>query len=268
MSVYEWRSAPRADFAVLGDPIAHSLSPKMHQAAYKALGIAKTYLAIRVPQSELSEALEHLSFLGYRGVNLTVPLKGAGAAWAVTPDEFVRRCGSANTLSLDTGNAINTDALGFLDTLRPLGVKPPSTVLLLGAGGSARALALALDDVGYRVRVFNRTRERAEALVSSLGIEAEIASEPDPTGAALIVNATSASLHGEAPAVIWQRAEKRALAYDLAYGPELSPFLLQAALAGMKVVNGLELLVMQGARSISWWLDCQAPIEAMREAVR
>ena len=131
-----WRDAPGADFAVLGDPVGHSRSPKMHEAAYRALGLKHTYVAVRVCAEELPEALDHLAKKGYRGVNLTVSLKEAGARWALHPDEFVKRVGSANTLNLLERTATNTDAPGFIDTLPPLAVWPPSRVLVLGAGGT------------------------------------------------------------------------------------------------------------------------------------
>ena len=141
---YEWRDAPQADFAVLGDPVNHSLSPRMHQAAYEATHLRHKYVAIRVPVNEFNEAMEFLTKQGYRGVNLTTPLKEAGATWAKKPDAFVARVGSANVLNLLERSAINTDAPGFLDTLPPLGIWPPAPILILGAGGAARALAVAL----------------------------------------------------------------------------------------------------------------------------
>lgn len=264
---HDWRDAPLADFAVLGDPVSHSRSPKMHEAAYQALAMKRSYVPIEVKLDDLSPALSHLARLGYRGVNLTVPLKEAGAKWAEKPDEFVRRVGSANTLDLLESSATNTDAPGFLDTLPGLGIWPPSKVLVLGAGGAARALTAGLAEAGFRVRVFNRTPERAEAMVRGLGAAAEVLGEPNPEGCSLILNTTSAALSGEAPDLQWNRADRKAIAYDLTYGSELTPFLLKAALQGHKVVDGLDMLVAQGARSFEWWLGVAAPLDAMRRAV-
>lgn len=239
----------------------------MHEAAYRALGLKQSYVAIRVSTEELPEALEHLAKKGYRGVNLTMPLKEAGAALSPRPEAFVKRIGAANTLNLLEGTATNTDAPGFLDTLPALGIWPPSRVLVLGAGGSARALATALEEAGHRVRIQNRTLERAKAMVKELALKAEVTPEPDPSGCAMILNTTSAAIIGEAPDVLWGRADRKTIAYDLSYGSEMSPFLLKAALQGHKVVDGLEMLVAQGARSFEWWFGQAAPLDAMRKAV-
>lgn len=264
---FEWRNAPAASYAVLGDPISHSISPRIHEAAYAALGLGHKYVAIRVDQKELGEALDHLTKLGYRGVNLTQPLKEMGAKWAKAPEQFVTRVGAANTLNLLDGSATNTDAAGFMDTLPAIGVWPPATVLVLGAGGAARALVASLHDAGHRLKIYNRTPERAKKMVEDLGVTAEILKEPNPEGAAMILNTTSAALAGEAVPVQWYRADKKAIAYDISYSQELSPFLLQSGLAGLKVVDGLEMLVAQAARSLEWWLGTVAPLDAMRKAV-
>lgn len=263
---FEWRNAPKATYAVLGDPVSHSLSPRIHQAAYEALGMKHKYVAVRVEQAELAAALDHLSKLGYQGLNLTQPLKESGARWAKTPDKFVGRVGSANTINLLDGSATNTDAPGFIDTLPAIGIWAPAPVLVLGAGGAARALVTALYDAGHRIKIFNRTPERAKRMVEELAVKAEILKEPDPEGVALILNTTSAALSGEAVPVQWYRADKRAIAYDISYGQELSPFLLQSGLAGLKVVDGLEMLVAQAARSLEWWLGTAAPLDVMRRA--
>lgn len=266
--IYDWREAPPAEFGVIGDPIRHSLSPKMHRAAYAALGMDLRYLAIHVPDGEFREAIDHLGDMGYQGLNVTVPHKHSAVRWASDPDAFSDRVQSANTLRLSDRSATNTDAPGFLDTLPALGIWPSASVLLLGAGSSARALLVALEESGYRVRVYNRTFERAREMVKAMGVQAEVLKEPDPEGVALIVNATSASLAGESVPVIWSRAGRKTIVYDLAYGQELTPFLLQGALAGLKVVDGREMLVAQGARSFEWWFGRSAPYDAMYEAVQ
>jgi len=267
MSAFPWQEAPAADFAVVGDPVGHSRSPRMHQAAYAALGLRHRYVAIHVPTGELRQALDHLAKMGYRGVNATVPHKEAALAWSDDPDELGERVGAVNTLRLLDKAAINTDAPGFMDTLADLGVGP-CEVLLLGAGGSARALAYALESGGYRVRIQNRTRERAERLVSELGLRAEVVETPDPRGAGLVLNTTSASLQSADLGIEWSRAEAGALAYDLMYAAEPTPFLQQAAGAGLRTCDGLPLLVAQGARSLEWWLGVSAPRSAMMEALR
>ncbi len=263
--VYEWRDAPAAEFAVIGDPVGHSLSPAMHHAAFKALGLPYRYVAVRVGTGEVAAALDHLAASGYQGVNVTVPHKQESILWCREVDPFVARVGAANTLQLATPrerSCINTDAPGFLATLP----EEPKSVLLLGAGGSARSLAAALADKGCHLRIFNRTRERAVQMVAELGIAAEILESPDLREADLILNTTSTSLKGESLNLRWSQAKSGALAYDLVYGE--TPFLRDAAAAGLRTTDGLPLLVAQGALSFEWWLGIEAPREVMMEAAR
>src|SRR5262249_45726216 len=142
--------------------------------------------------------------------------------------------------------------------LENLGLPKGSRVLLLGAGGSARAIALALADAGYTLRLWNRTRERAEQMVDFLGIAGEVIEEPAATSCSLVVNTTSASLAGEALSINWTGYEPGAVAYDLMYGPPAELFLGSAKDAGMRAMDGKELLVAQGARSFEWWTGLQA----------
>lgn len=265
---FSWRDAPAADFAVIGDPVSHSLSPRMHTAAYAALGLNLRYVAIHVPACEVVPALDHLRSLGYRGVNVTVPHKESALDWCSEAESLARRVRAVNTVRLADRSGINTDAPGFLDTLADLLLGPsPELVLLLGAGGSARALTCALAEAGWQVRIYNRTRSRAEEMVANLGVDAEVLDAADPTGARLILNTTSASLQGAEVAIPWQCAEPDAVAYDLMYAKEPTPFLAAASAHGLRTCDGLPLLVAQGARSLEWWLDVSAPRDAMRAAL-
>jgi shikimate dehydrogenase len=232
----------------------------MHQAAYRALGLDYTYVALRVSPGEVGRALDHLSKLGYRGVNVTVPHKQEVIAWCRSVDPFVERVNAANTLDLKNASCLNTDAPGFLETLPSV----PERVLLLGAGGSARALAAALSDAGCELRIFNRTHDRALEMVRDLSLDASVLNKPDAEGADLVLNTTSGSLSGHAPDVDWSWARPDALAYDLVYGE--TPFLRAASEAGLRTMDGLPLLVAQGALSLEWWLGMDAPRGAMMEA--
>ena len=261
---FEWRAAPKADFAVIGDPVKHSLSPKMHSAAYAALSLDLSYVAIHVSTGEVELALNHLGALGYQGVNVTVPHKEEVLNWARSPDEFALKARAANTIRMADRSAINTDAPGFLDTIEgraPTG----SRVLMIGAGGSARALAIALVLKGYSVQIHNRTRERAVELARVTG--ASVIESLDPADCDLIVNTTSASLSGADLPVNWDNAKPGAIAYDLAYAPQKTPFMLTAEAHGLKAMDGRELLVAQGARSFEWWLGRTAPRDAMLVAL-
>lgn len=258
---YEWKDAPAADFAVIGDPVAHSLSPKMHAAAYAALGLDYKYVAIRVPTGEVGAALDHLRELGYRGVNVTVPHKQEVIAWCAHVDRFCEQVQAVNTVDVRRKSGINTDANGFLATLE--GVKV-GTALMLGAGGSARALARALVREGWTLRIWNRTSEKATELAEGTGATA--VDDADPTGASLVLNTTSASLTGDELPLNWNAVGQDALVYDLAYGT--SPFLTVAKEHGLRTMDGLPMLVQQGALSLEWWIGVRAPRPAMLAAIQ
>jgi len=257
---HEWRDAPEAHFAVIGDPVSHSLSPAMHNAALKELRLPFKYVALRVPAGEVGKALDHLQALGFIGVNVTVPHKEEALNWCTVRDAFSTKVKAANTVRVAARSCINTDAPGFLQTLEGMTFQERSA-LVLGAGGSARALATALVDTGWRVRIFNRTAQRAEELAEQAG--AQFSETPDPAGAGLILNTTSASLGGQSIAIDWTRASRGSLAYDLMYTDGLTPFLAEAERAGLAVVDGIPLLVSQGVLSLSYWLGFPVPADAM-----
>ncbi len=260
----EWRDAEPGHFAVLGDPIAHSLSPAMHRAGYRAVGLRLTYHAVRVPAGELGQALLRLRDLGYRGVNCTVPLKEEAAEWAQERGGWEDAPGlaprvGANCIDLRTRRAASSDEAGFLASLPEL---PDGPVLILGAGGSGRALALALHAAGRPLRLWNRTPTRWRDW-AALPSGAEILEEPATEGCVLAVNATSASLSGEPLPVAWSG---RGHAVDLAYGRP-SPFLESAAQAGWSAQDGRGMLAEQGALAWEWWLGIPAPRKAMIQAI-
>lgn len=265
MSWYEWRDAPEGDFAVLGDPVSHSLSPRMHSAAYADLGLDLNYVAIRVELGEFDQALDHLVALGYRGVNVTVPLKEVAFEWCESLEGGAWRYGAVNTIRLGDLAGLNTDVPGFLSVLRAHSVEPGSRVMVMGAGGSARAMIRGLLENGYLVRGWNRTQAKMDAIVE--GLDVEIVSEPDVRRCGAVVNATSASLSGFDLPVEWSQAEDGCLAFDLAYGEEMSPFLRGALGRGLPVTDGLPMLVEQGALALEWWLGRPAPRTAMLRSV-
>ncbi len=265
---FAWREAPEAEFGVIGDPVSHSLSPRMHQAAYDALGLPYRYSAIQVPAGEVELALTRLHSLGYQGINVTVPHKGEALEWAEKVEPLARRVHAANTLRLSDKACINTDAPGFLDTLVDFPPETP-TALLLGAGGTARALAVALNQAGYELYFYNRTASKAYALAEELGLAtSQVRKTADPSGVSLILNTTSASLNNDELPIQWDKAEGGALAYDLMYSKTLTPFLKTASQHGLRTVDGIHMLVAQGAHAFTWWLGLDAPRAAMLEAIR
>jgi shikimate dehydrogenase len=265
---HEWKQAPKADYAVVGDPVSHSLSPKMQNQALKILGRDETYTAVRVHKEEFGQALDHLKELGYKGLNVTVPLKQLAYSWAQSMPRLERRMGVVNTLNLQSKDAINTDAPGFIDTLRKNKIDPQCNVLLLGAGGTARALALILIEHGANLCIWNRTRTNLDKMLDELRIDAEIMKRPDPSGCQIVLNTTSVGLDDHDIVVDWHLAPKGAVAYDVFYTDGLTRFLFEARNAGLKTIDGRQLLAAQGARSLEWWTGTPAPYDDMLEAVQ
>jgi shikimate dehydrogenase len=258
--------------AVLGHPVAHSRSPAMQNAALVALGLAGewAYEAIDVAPEDFERRVGAMEAEGFAGANVTVPHKEAALALAGTPTEMAREIGAANTLTFLDGEirAHNTDADGFLAALPA----PPGggRALVLGAGGAARALVWALEREGAEVEVWNRTGGRAERLCAELGGTAVAA--PDQAAYGLIVNTTAVGLRGEDPFAQLPLAPgsfgAEQVVVDMVYGAAPSPLLAAAAAAGATTVDGIEVLVQQGALSLRIWTGREPPLEAMRAAAR
>ena len=253
-------ATPPRRYGVLGWPVAHSRSPQMHQAAYAELGLnGWRYQRLPVPPEAFEETVRALPQAGFAGANVTIPHKEAALALADEATEAAKEIGAANTLTFEGGRirADNTDAPGLIAAVGEV----PGDALVLGAGGSARAAVWALAREGAQVRVFNRTRARAEAL-AELG--AEVVDEPVP--AALVVNCTSVGL--DDPGAVPADPEGYAIVVDLVYREGGTAFARRARKAGARVVDGLEILVWQGALSLERWTGLEAPLDAMRRAAQ
>jgi shikimate dehydrogenase len=260
----------RTLLGVAGWPVAHSRSPEMFAPALDRLGLDWLYVRLPLPPERFSETVRTLQHSGYRGINVTLPHKRAALALADTRTAAAAAIGAANTLTYEDGRieADNTDAGGFLDALGadPAGLR----CLVLGAGGSARAVAWALTDGGAaEVAVWNRTAERAAELAADLGLR-HVA---QPEWADLVVNCTSVGLDGTtdeseaAAAVGLAELDPPPTFFDLVYGVGPTPLARWAARGGSRVVDGREMLVRQGARSLERWTGRPAPVEAMRGAL-
>lgn len=258
--------------AVLGHPVGHSRSPAMQSAALETLGLAGewSYEAIEVAPGQFEERVRAMPGEGFAGVNVTVPHKEAALALADAPSAVAREIGAANTLvfAADGIGAHNTDADGFL---RSLPVSPSGMrALVLGAGGAARAVVWALVREGAIVEVWNRTAERAAGLCAELGGTPVAA--PDPPAYELVVNTTAVGLGGEDPfaelPLSPDRFAPEQTVVDMVY-PEGGSVLLRAAeAAGAAVVDGIEILVQQGALSLRIWTGQDPPLDVMRDAAR
>ncbi len=269
---------------VLGWPIAHSRSPAIHNAALAALGMDDWhYQRLPVPPRLFAETTRALGSAGFLGANVTIPHKQEALVLATEYTPAAREIGAANTLTFAADGTIaaaNTDAPGLIAALACLdGLPAHPRALVLGAGGSARAAAWALRDAGAsEVCVWNRTKARAEALARALGVRAVSSAEP----ADLLVNCTAVGLQGgagversatEADALnqlgmTFDQVGEYSYVVDLVYSSETTPLLAAAKAHGAGTVDGLEVLVAQGALSFELWTGRRAPLEVMGRAAR
>ena len=258
--------------AVLGHPVGHSRSPAMHSAALAELGLGEewSYEAIDLAPDVFEAAVREMPAEGFAGANVTVPHKGAALSLADELSETAREIGAANTLVFAGGEirAENTDADGLL---RALPVSPSGRrALVLGAGGAARAIVWALLREGAEVSVWNRTELRSRHLCEELG--GEPVTDPDQASFELIVNSTAVGLGGEDPFAELpldpERFSAGQLIVDMVYGASPTTLLRAAEGAGASVVDGVEVLVQQGALSFELWTGRRPPLNTMRAAAR
>lgn len=265
---------------VIGWPIGHSMSPRLHGHWLGRHGIGGYYIPIGLAPEDFSRGLASLPALGFRGVNVTIPHKEAALAAASEATQAATRIGAANTLTFlpDGGiHADNTDGYGFIENLRqgaPEWTAEQGPALVLGAGGAARAVIAALIDTGApEIRVANRTRARAEQLTEDLGgpivvIDWDEASEATD-GAATIVNTSALGMVGQPPLDIrLDAAPAHALVSDIVYEPLITPILAAAAGRGLRVVDGLGMLLHQGVPGFARWFGETPRVDAeLRAAV-
>jgi shikimate dehydrogenase len=277
---------------IIGDPIAHSLSPRMHTAAFTAAGIDWRYLAFRVAAADLGDAVRGIRALGIAGINVTIPHKETIIAFLDGLEGRARDIGAVNAVRLEGRNLVgyNTDAPGLCDALTRDGAitLAGARCLILGAGGAGRSAAFALADAGMRsIIVLNRTPSRAQEVALRVG-EAHPACavaagplEPDTVARAaedadVVIQATSATLSaamgGGGGRAAWLCALEPAIrpgmtVLDMVYTPRRTELLVAAGDAGATVVDGLSMLVYQGARSFELWTGLPAPVDVMRRAL-
>jgi shikimate dehydrogenase len=281
---------------IVGWPVEHSLSPRMHNAAFRALGLNFAYVPLPVAPGRVRHAIKGLAGLGFAGANVTVPHKSAVLPYLDELSPIAEAIGAVNTLVVRPDGTIlgdNTDAYGFMTDLAESGLLsgPPSQhrALVIGAGGAARAVSYGLLEEGAEVAVANRSVEKAVELCKAIGSALEPADYGAPArvsayrfpddlanlarGADLIVNATNLGLHGGKDPLPWDPSvsfHAGQVVYDLVPPSGRSghtPFLALAAACGAKVLGGLGMLVHQGARAFELWTGVKAPIEVMRAAV-
>lgn len=271
---------PRVDprtrlIALLGDPVEHSLSPIFQNAAFRAAGVPGIYIPQRTSAAELPDVLRSIAAAGGAG-NVTLPHKEAAARAIDRRTEAVERTGACNTFWAEDGVVWgdNTDVAGFHAAAAGLLADglAGARVLLLGAGGAARAVLVALDAAGAReVVLLNRTRSRAEGLVRAIATSTTVRVATDPEAAAgrfdLCVNATSLGIRADDPLPIDPSAANFSVGLDLVYARGGTAWVGELRSRGIPAADGLEMLIQQGAASFERWWGRPAPIEVMRAAL-
>lgn len=258
--------------AVVGDPVRHSLSPTLHNAAFDAMGLDWVFLAFEVPGGEAKAAIEGMRALGIDGLSVTMPHKSDVAAAVDALSPTAERLGAVNTVVRRGGVLVgeNTDGAGFVDALRSdEGFDAAGRrCLVLGAGGAARAVVLALADAGAsEVVVAGRTPERVATAAALAGDRGRAGTVEEAAGCDLVVNATPVGM-GEAGGLPLDPAQLQAgqVVADLVYHPLVTPLLTEARARGAIAVNGLGMLIHQAAHAFRLWTGEDPPLAVMSAA--
>jgi shikimate dehydrogenase len=270
--------APTKTYCIIGDPIHHSLSPAMQNAAFAAKGLNSTYIAFRVPEAELKESIESLRSINIAGFNVTTPHKTQVIRYLDELEESTaKKAAAVNTVNNIEGifRGYNTDVYGFIEPLRKRQVDfQDMHVLLLGSGGAARAVVVALAEQNgiAKLVIANRDMQRANEL-SNLGVGLGMKCEVIPLDRAqdfspscdLIVNATTLGMNNESSVIDYEHIQKGSIVYDIVYRPLVTDLIENAKYAQASIVYGYEMLIEQGARAFEIWTGLSAPREAMKK---
>lgn len=252
-------------FAVIGDPIAQSKSPDMHQAWYEEMGVDAAYIPVHVKPENLEQAVASFKLLGASGWNVTIPHKQTIIPFLDELDELAKKMGAVNTVVRESDGKLkgyNTDGPGFVRSLEEaVGTEHRNEALLLiGAGGAARGIAFALQQAGYsNITIANRTLANAQAIVEEMGTGQAVTmaqAEEMLDTYKIFVQTTPAGMstgNFDLPFSL-EKFPEGAIAADIVYNPLMTPFLLAAEKKGAKIVNGLGMFVHQGAIAYEHWL--------------
>ena len=269
---------------IIGDPIEHTMSPVMHNAAFKNMGVDYVYLPFRVKAEELGQAIAGMRALNIKGLNITIPHKVAVLQFLDELDPLADKIGAVNTIVNDDGvlKGYNTDATGFLQALLKRGIEPKGkSVVILGAGGASRAISFILAERSAHIVILNRlleldwAKELASRILRTFAKEVE-ALELNRKNLAkalekadILVNATSVGMSpdiNETP-VNSDLLRPNLVVYDIVYNPIKTRLLREAEQAGAETISGVDMLIWQGAIAFEKWTGLKAPVKLMRAEV-
>ncbi len=271
-------------YAIFGHPVSHSLSPRMHNAAFRALNLDSVYVPFDVQPKDFETAARAIRAMGISGVNITIPHKESIIFFLDEISPEANLTGAVNTVKNDDGKltGYNTDVGGFLRSIREdLGFHPKgSNVAVIGAGGGARAVltALCMSDAS-EIYVMNRTSDKAKKLAAefkknfkdtqifAISLDDKEEMERSLGSANLLVNATLAGMKGVDPVEVPLELSQTAVVYDLVYEPRETHLIERAKEMGQRASGGLGMLLYQGAESFKIWTGAEAPIEVMKNAI-
>jgi shikimate dehydrogenase len=266
---------PFKTYCIIGDPIDHSLSPAMHNAAFNYIGLNSTYIAFRVPKGELGVSLHSLRATKISGFNVTIPHKVDIIPYIDELDPSAKLARAVNTVHQIGGSfkGYNTDVQGFVEPLHKRRISMNGMkILLIGSGGAARAIVAALsNEIGIsQIIVANRTKKNADELISmasDLGLRADFTSLENigehALKSGLIINSTPSG-----PTILdYDHISKDSIVYDIVYRPMVTNLIEQAKNAKATVIYGYEMLLAQGAKAFEIWTGINAPLEAMKKAL-
>ena len=264
-------------YCIIGDPIHHSLSPAMHNAAFAAKGLNCTYIAFRVPQNELKESIESLRGINIAGFNVTTPHKTNVMRYLDELEPMAKKASAVNTVNNIEGifRGYNTDVYGFIEPLHKRHVDfRGMNVLLIGSGGAARAVVVALAEENSiaKLVIANRDVQRAKELATladRLGMKCEVVPFEKATAFSpacdLIINATKLGMNNEPSVIDHLHIQKGSIVYDIVYRPMVTDLIENAKYAQASVVYGYEMLIEQGAKAFEIWTGLSAPRDAMKK---
>jgi len=265
-------------FAVIGDPIDHSLSPNIHSAAFRELNLDSSYIGYRIPKGELEGGVEGLKKIKINGFNITIPHKIEMMKYLDKMDESCSIIGAVNTVVNNEGvlKGYNTDMDGFLEPLKKRNIAiQNSKILLIGAGGAARAIVAGIaKEKAASIDIANRTIEKANNLLefaTKLGLSANVKKiesiDTSTENYNIIINATSIGLKDEPSPISFEGINEKTVVYDIVYTPMNTDFIKKAKMKNAIIIYGYEMLLGQAIRAFEIWHEMKAPYNAMKKSL-